>query len=214
MADFLFGNLPGGRRERRFRKPENAVIDEFTDGERRVHNRSTRRWPPMRYSAKPRIAAAGSSLLPCQWQFPAGGWRHHGLWQGHCFSSGDRRFPGTYCKETSLHPVAFHWCHWYLWGEFPCAIGCIDGTHIGIQAQNDHENGYVNRRGYHSINVQGICNHEGQLQIAHIRHAHNHLLPCAYHRLPPPLSQFSWICPWCVINVSNCYNIKNWINII
>ena len=49
----------------------------------------------------------------------------------------------------------------YRRGGFPCMIGCIDGTHIRIQAQNKKENSYVNRKGFHSTNVQGICNHEG-----------------------------------------------------
>ena len=50
----------------------------------------------------------------------------------------------------------------YRRGGFPCVIGCVDGTHIRIQAPNEHENGYVNGKGFHSINVQGVCNHEGQ----------------------------------------------------
>ena len=40
-------------------------------------------------------------------------------------------------------------------------MGRVDGTHIRIQAPQENENGYVNRKGFHSINVQGICNHEG-----------------------------------------------------
>ena len=50
----------------------------------------------------------------------------------------------------------------YRRGRFPCVIGCVDGTHIRIQAPKDHENAYVNRKGFHSINVQGMCDHEGQ----------------------------------------------------
>ena len=49
----------------------------------------------------------------------------------------------------------------YQRGKFPSVIGCVDGTHIRIQAPHENENGYVNRKGFHSINVQGICNHEG-----------------------------------------------------
>lgn len=49
----------------------------------------------------------------------------------------------------------------YQRGGFPCVVGCVDGTHIRIQAPHENENGYVNRKGFHSINVQGICNHEG-----------------------------------------------------
>lgn len=37
---------------------------------------------------------------------------------------------------------------------FPCVIGCVDGTHIAIQAPStEPEKPYVNRKGYHSINV-------------------------------------------------------------
>lgn len=46
-------------------------------------------------------------------------------------------------------------------GGFPCAIGCIDGTHVRIKAPSQNEPDYVNRKGYHSINVQAVCNHEG-----------------------------------------------------
>ena len=51
----------------------------------------------------------------------------------------------------------------YQRGGFPSVIGCVDGTHIRIQAPHYDENGYVNRKGFHSINVQGICNTEGKL---------------------------------------------------
>ena len=39
----------------------------------------------------------------------------------------------------------------------PGIIGCIDGTHIRIQAPSEYEHLYVNRKGYHSINVQLVC---------------------------------------------------------
>ena len=47
-------------------------------------------------------------------------------------------------------------------GGFPCAIGCVDGTHIRITAPSENEPDYVNRKGYHSINVQAICDHRGK----------------------------------------------------
>ena len=47
-------------------------------------------------------------------------------------------------------------------GGFPCAIGCIDGTHVRITAPHENEPDFVNRKGYHSINVQAICNHRGE----------------------------------------------------
>ena len=46
-------------------------------------------------------------------------------------------------------------------GGFPCAIGCVDGTHVRIKAPSQSEPDYVNRKGFHSINVQAICDHEG-----------------------------------------------------
>ena len=46
-------------------------------------------------------------------------------------------------------------------GGFPGVIGCIDGTHIRIQGPSDNENDFVNRKGYHSINVQAVCDHRG-----------------------------------------------------
>ena len=47
-------------------------------------------------------------------------------------------------------------------GGFPGVIGCVDGTHIKIQAPHENENDFVNRKGFHSINVQAICNLKGR----------------------------------------------------
>ncbi|XP_045031108.1 putative nuclease HARBI1 [Daphnia magna] len=41
--------------------------------------------------------------------------------------------------------------------RIPGIIGCIDGTHIRLQRPTVHEKAYVNRKNYHSISVQGIC---------------------------------------------------------
>ncbi|MBN3306434.1 HARB1 nuclease, partial [Amia calva] len=40
---------------------------------------------------------------------------------------------------------------------FPGVIGCIDGTHIPITAPSVNEGDYVNRKSFHSITVQIIC---------------------------------------------------------
>ncbi|XP_056453116.1 putative nuclease HARBI1 [Gadus chalcogrammus] len=41
--------------------------------------------------------------------------------------------------------------------RFPNVIGAIDGTHVRIQAPSDHEHLFVNRKGYHSLNIQAVC---------------------------------------------------------
>ncbi|XP_028413867.1 putative nuclease HARBI1, partial [Dendronephthya gigantea] len=50
----------------------------------------------------------------------------------------------------------------YEIANFPCVIGCVDGTHIKIQAPSENEPDFVNRKRVHSINVQGICDHKGK----------------------------------------------------
>ncbi|CAC5426814.1 HARBI1 [Mytilus coruscus] len=42
-------------------------------------------------------------------------------------------------------------------------IGCIDGTHVHIQAPTEDEPAYVNRKDFHSVNVQVICDHQGTI---------------------------------------------------
>ncbi|XP_053390062.1 putative nuclease HARBI1 [Mercenaria mercenaria] len=37
---------------------------------------------------------------------------------------------------------------------FPKVVGCVDGTHVKVQAPTENEPDYVNRKGVHSINVQ------------------------------------------------------------
>ncbi|XP_066600139.1 putative nuclease HARBI1 [Prorops nasuta] len=43
---------------------------------------------------------------------------------------------------------------------FPNTIGAIDGSHIKISAPKHHPEAYINRKGYHSIQLQVICNEE------------------------------------------------------
>lgn len=40
---------------------------------------------------------------------------------------------------------------------FPNVVGCVDGTQIKIKAPNVNEGEYVNRKGFHSLNVQMVC---------------------------------------------------------
>ena len=53
----------------------------------------------------------------------------------------------------------------YEHAGFPCVIGCVDRTHVRIFSPTESEPDYVNRKGYHSINVQGICDHRGIISI-------------------------------------------------
>ena len=69
------------------------------------------------------------------------------------------RFPQTQ-EERDVAKQGF-----YNIANFPCAIGCIDGTHIRIVAPTENEWDFVNRKRYHSINVQGICDHKGNFNI-------------------------------------------------
>ena len=67
------------------------------------------------------------------------------------------KWPSTNAKLTDSKNAFYHR------GGFSCVIGCVDGTHIRILAPSQHENGYVNCKGFHSINVQAISSHERQL---------------------------------------------------
>ncbi|CAG2240561.1 HARBI1 [Mytilus edulis] len=55
-------------------------------------------------------------------------------------------------------------CGFYRQSNFPNVLGCIDCTHVRIQAPSDDEPSYVNRKGYHSINVQAVCDFEDKSQ--------------------------------------------------
>jgi hypothetical protein len=43
-------------------------------------------------------------------------------------------------------------------GNFPNIFGLIDGTHVRIIAPSQHEDQFVNRKGYYSFNVQVVLN--------------------------------------------------------
>ena len=46
----------------------------------------------------------------------------------------------------------------YLRGGFPCVIRCVDETHVRLQAPSQHENNYVNRKGF-IPSMCKVCNH-------------------------------------------------------
>lgn len=45
----------------------------------------------------------------------------------------------------------------YSIAQFPRVLGCIDGTQIRILAPSHNEMEFVNRKGFHSMNIQLIC---------------------------------------------------------
>ena len=47
--------------------------------------------------------------------------------------------------------------------NFPNVVGCVDGTHIRILRPPEEEYTFVCRKGYHSVNVQVVSDHIGEL---------------------------------------------------
>uniref|UniRef100_A0A3Q3EBC4 DDE Tnp4 domain-containing protein n=1 Tax=Labrus bergylta TaxID=56723 RepID=A0A3Q3EBC4_9LABR len=61
------------------------------------------------------------------------------------------QFPYSIAKQAEIKQ-GFH-----AIAAFPNKIGAIDCTHIAIKGPSNKEFNYVNRKGFHSINVQIIC---------------------------------------------------------
>lgn len=76
---------------------------------------------------------------------------------------GDRwiKFPMTR-EEKTIAKVSFM----DIYG-FPGVIGCIDGTHVAIVRPNQEEHAYFNRKGYHSKNVQIVC--DSKMEIINVK---------------------------------------------
>ena len=55
-------------------------------------------------------------------------------------------------NELEANALSFHEL-----ANFPNVLGCIDGTQVAIKCPNRNEHAYVNRKGFHSINIQFIC---------------------------------------------------------
>lgn len=51
--------------------------------------------------------------------------------------------------------------------RFPSVLGCVDGTFIPIKAPSQREDMYVCRKGFHALNVQGIC--DSQMKFVNLR---------------------------------------------
>jgi hypothetical protein len=44
--------------------------------------------------------------------------------------------------------------------NMPNTLGCVDGTFIPIKAPSKREEAYVCRTSFHTLNVQGVCDHK------------------------------------------------------
>lgn len=63
------------------------------------------------------------------------------------------RFPKTYEEQR---PMIGEFYDNY---RFPNTVGCVDGSLVPIRTPTVDEHLYVCRKGYHAINVQGVCDH-------------------------------------------------------
>lgn len=66
-----------------------------------------------------------------------------------------------YIQFPANHEMAVIKNGFYDMAEFPNVIGLIDCTHVGILAPSEFEHVYVNRKSFHSYNVQCVCDHNG-----------------------------------------------------
>ena len=60
--------------------------------------------------------------------------------------------------------------NFYNIAGFPNVLGCIDGTHIPILKPKEFEWQYLNRKLYHSINVQAVCDFRGKFTNMVVKH--------------------------------------------
>jgi len=65
-----------------------------------------------------------------------------------------------YIKWPKLHEMSIFEREFRQLHGFPGVIGAIDGSHIAISAPIENHDNYINRKGYHSIILQGICDYK------------------------------------------------------
>ena len=57
----------------------------------------------------------------------------------------------------------------FLFLGMPSVFGCIDGTHMRIKRPRDNESQFINRHGYHSLNVMLVCGPNLQFYFASVK---------------------------------------------
>ena len=158
MTDLLFCDLRRRRRQRRFRTRTKCEIDDFTDEELRAHyrfrresivfitnlvagdiSRNTQRNHALPLLHQVLIALrfyASISFLQVI---------------GDTFDVDKSTVSNVSWALIVKQPRFIKWpsmnyeCatienEFYLRGGFPCVIGCVDGTHVRLQASSQHEN--------------------------------------------------------------------------
>ncbi|XP_024891430.1 putative nuclease HARBI1 [Temnothorax curvispinosus] len=65
-----------------------------------------------------------------------------------------------YIKWPEPHAMINFEREFHQLSGFPGVIGAIDGSHIAISAPIENADSYINRKGYHSIVLQGICDYK------------------------------------------------------
>ncbi|KAF3852446.1 hypothetical protein F7725_005801, partial [Dissostichus mawsoni] len=62
------------------------------------------------------------------------------------------------CCSSDVHCCIINAAYYFI--GFPRVLGCIDCTHIPISAcLGENEGDYVNRKSFHSLNIQATCDH-------------------------------------------------------
>ena len=187
MADFLFGDLGlipvPKRKERQFRLRDDFSLTDFTDSELRSRYRFGRecieflvallRDDLQRPMSRNHTLSTTVQVLVALRFFASGSFLQViGDTLGLSKSTVSRTVNNV---SYALAQKQVHFIKWpsteaeivqtkrgfYDKGGFPGVIGCVDGKHIKIQGPTENENDYVNRNGFHSINVQAICNYKG-----------------------------------------------------
>lgn len=59
-----------------------------------------------------------------------------------------------YIKWPNEEEARYTWTKIETKYGFPKVIGAIDGTHIKITTPHTHNESYINRKGYHSVQLQ------------------------------------------------------------
>ncbi|XP_071651177.1 putative nuclease HARBI1 isoform X2 [Temnothorax longispinosus] len=65
----------------------------------------------------------------------------------------------NYIKWPEVHEILYIQQEFAAMNGFPGVVGVIDGCHIPISAPIEYSDSYINRKGFHSIILQGICDH-------------------------------------------------------